>query len=168
MAATNTTRNPAVPWIIATAVAALLAVIGFGWGFTQRSQAQDAQAAAASETAQDQKLQADVDALQQEYDKVSAKLKTKSKDLRGEVTKLEQLQRQYKQQQQTAGQEEATLKQQLAASQAKADLAGKCAQVMASGMEVIYNAPTPTKVMNDVVKEMQKAADSCQGIVNFA
>lgn len=167
MAATTSTRNPALPWIIATAITALLAVVGFGWGFTQRSAAQDATAAAAAETQQDQKLQADVAALQREYDQVSAKLHTKSNDLRGEVTKLEQLQRQYKQSQQTASMQEATLKQQLAASQDKATLATKCAQVMASGMEVIYNAPTPAKVMHDVVNQMQKAADSCGDVVTF-
>jgi uncharacterized protein HemX len=162
------TRNPAMPWMIATAIAVVLAVIGFGWGFMQRNDAQQQASAASSASQQEQADEAQIAQLKAEYDKVSAKLKTKSSNLKSEVGKLENLQKQYKQQQQSASSAEATLKQQLSAAQTKADLATKCAQVMATGMQVIYNAPSPDKVMSDVVKEMQKAADSCQGVVTVS
>ena len=73
---------------------------------------------------------------------------------------------QYNKARKEANAKQATLRDQLAAQQAKTALATKCAQVMATGMQIIYNATTPEQVMNDVTKEMNRAAASCDGVVN--
>ena len=38
---------------------------------------------------------------------------------------------------------------------------------MATGLQLIYDASSYNQAMKDVVKEMQKASESCDGIVNF-
>ena len=172
-------KSGGVGWKVATGVCALLAAGALAWGLLQKS---DADNAAQASAAQVEQMQAQIDADQKEDDalkaelekakqtqaEVSAKLKTTGKELKGQTQKLKDLQNQYNQAAKEAEQKNATLKDQVQAEQAKADLATKCAQVMATGLEVIYNAETPEKVMNDVAKEMQKASDSCQGVVSFS
>ncbi len=167
-----------VGWKIATGVCALLAVGALGWGFMQKndaSKAAEANAAAleqaqqeiAKDTAEEEQVKEALNKAQAAHEEVAKKLKTKGKELKTEAAKLQDLQAQYNQAAKEAAQKNATLKQELAASEAKTALATKCAQVMATGMQVIYDAETPDEVMNDVAKEMQKAADSCQGVVSF-
>ena len=93
--------------------------------------------------------------------------KTKKANLASETSKLNKLEKQYQQAQNEANQRQATLKDELAAAQAKAALGQKCAQVMATGMQLIYDATSYNQAMKDVVKEMQTASDSCDGIINF-
>ena len=172
-------KSGGVGWKVATGVCALLAAGALAWGLLQKS---DADSAAQASAAQIEQMQQTIDADQKEDDalkaelekakatqeEVAAKLNTKGKELKAQTEKLKSLQNEYQQAAKEAQQKNATLKDQLQAEQAKADLATKCAQVMATGMEVIYNAETPEKVMNDVAKEMQKASDSCQGVVSFS
>jgi septal ring factor EnvC (AmiA/AmiB activator) len=165
-------------WKIATAVAVVLALIGFGWGFLQKSNADAAaqdsaaqlaqvQAQLAQEDKEDADLKAELAKSKAEYAKVEAKYQTKKKNLANESAQLAKIENQYQQAAKDAEAKQATLKDELAAAQAKTALATKCAQVMATGMQLIYDADTPNKVMNDVVKEMQRASESCDGIVNF-
>jgi uncharacterized protein (DUF3084 family) len=90
----------------------------------------------------------------------------RDEDLAKEARTLRRLERQYNRAQREANAKQATIRDQLAAQESKTALATKCAQVMATGMQVIYNAPTPERVMNEVVKEMNRAAASCDGVVN--
>lgn len=165
-------------WKIATALAVVLALIGFGWGFMQKSNADSAAQDSAAQLAQaraeiqtkqqaDSDLEAQLEKAKAEYAKVEAKYQTKRQSLATESAKLVKIEDQYQQASKDAAAKQATLRDQLAAAQAKTALATKCAQVMATGMQLIYDADTPNKVMNDVVKEMQKASESCDGIVNF-
>ncbi len=167
-----------VGWKVATGVCALLAAGALAWGFMQKSNAdtaaQDSAAQAAqlqaqidADTKQEEELQAELAKAKEAHKEVVAKLKTEGKDLKNEAGKLKNLQQQYNQAAKEAASKNATLKDELAAQEAKTELATKCAQVLATGMEVIYNADSPEKVMNDVVKEMNKAASSCQGVVAF-
>ncbi|HQR81157.1 MAG TPA: hypothetical protein PLT68_13160, partial [Actinomycetota bacterium] len=117
--------------------------------------------------AADEELQTQLNKAQAAHEEVAAKLKTAGKELKSEASKLKSLQKQYQTAAKEAAQKNATLSDELQAEQAKADLATKCAQVLATGMEVIYNAETPSEVMDDVAREMQKAAESCQGVVAF-
>jgi septal ring factor EnvC (AmiA/AmiB activator) len=170
-------RNRAVPWMIATGVSAAVALAAIGWGYVQKtdadSAAQQTQAEVASLQAQvakaekeDQDLQAELDQAKADYAKVEEKYKTKKNDLQGETAKLEDLEKQYNQAKKDAESKQATLRDQLQAAEAKSELATKCAQVMATGMTLIYDADTPAKVMNEVVKQMDKASASCDGVVN--
>jgi septal ring factor EnvC (AmiA/AmiB activator) len=167
-----------VGWKVATGVCALLAAGALAWGFMQKSNAdtaaQDSAAQAAqlqaqidADTKQEEELQAELAKAKEAHKEVVAKLKTEGKDLKNEAGKLKNLQQQYNQAAKEAASKNATLKDELAAQESKTALATKCAQVLATGMEVIYNADSPEKVMNDVVKEMNKAASSCQGVVAF-
>jgi septal ring factor EnvC (AmiA/AmiB activator) len=168
-----------VAWKVATGVCALLAAGALAWGFMQKSEADTAAQDSAAEVA---RLQAEIEADKQQeaeveealseakaaHEEVAKKLKTKGKELKQEASQLKSLQNQYNQAAKEAAQRNATLKDELAAQEAKTALATKCAQVLATGMEVIYNATTPEEVMNDVAKEMQRAAQSCQGVVSFS
>ena len=168
-----------VGWKVATGVCALLAAGALAWGFMQKSSADSAAQYSAAEVAQLQ-AQIDADTKQEEefqaqlakakeaHKEVVAKLKTEGKELKTEAGKLKDLQKQYNQAAKEAASKNATLKDELAAQESKTELATKCAQVLATGMEVIYNAESPEKVMNDVAKEMNKAASSCQGVVSFS
>lgn len=163
--------------MIATGVLAALAVGATAWGFIQKSDAQNAaqenQAEVASLQAQIDQGKKDDEALQQQlaeakaqYEKVEQRYQTKKKDLSSETARLDDLEKQYNQARKDAQAKAATARDQLQAAQSKADLATKCAQVMATGMRVIYDAETPDQVMNDVVKQMNKAAASCDGVVS--
>ncbi|MEZ5119719.1 MAG: hypothetical protein R2720_14610 [Candidatus Nanopelagicales bacterium] len=169
--------DPTLVWKIATGVVALLLVGALVWGFLQKRDADQAAEASAAkidqlqtEIARDQQeedeVKEDLNKAQAEHEKVLAKLKVEKKDLTTEAAKLANLNSEYNQAQKEANAKQATLRDQLAAQKAQTALATKCAQVMATGLHVIYNAETPTEVMNDVVKEMQRAADSCGGVVN--
>lgn len=127
---------------------------------------EEMQAQIAQDAKQDEALQAEVEKARTAHDEVEQKLKVRDKDLKNQTKSLNKLEKQYNQAQKEASAKEATVRDQLAAQESKTALATRCAQVMATGMQVIYNASTPEKVMNDVVKEMQRAADSCDGIVN--
>lgn len=167
-----------VGWKVATGVCALLAAGALAWGFMQKSNADTAAQDSAAQVAQlqaqidadtqdEEEVKAALDKAQAAHAEVAAKLKTKGKELKSEAGKLKDLQQQYNQAAKEAASKNATLKDELQAQEAKTALATKCAQVLATGMEVIYNADSPEKVMNDVVKEMNKAASSCQGVVAF-
>jgi septal ring factor EnvC (AmiA/AmiB activator) len=169
-------RNKAVPWIIATAVVAILAVAAIGWGLVQKGEADKAaeENAAAIATLQsqvaeaektDKELQAELDKAQAQYEKVESKYKTKKQDLESQTAKLEELEKQYNQAKKDAEARRATSRDQLQASKAQAELATKCAQVMATGMTLIYDTDNPSKVMNEVAKQMDKASASCEGVV---
>ena len=171
-------KSGGVGWKVATGVCALLAVGALAFGYLQKSDADNAAQASAAQIEQmqqtidadekeDEALKAELEKAKATQAEVAAKLNTKGKELKSQTEKLKSLQTQYQQAAKEAAQKNATLKDQLQAEQAKADLATKCAQVMATGMEVIYNAESPEKVMNDVAKEMQKASESCQGVVSF-
>ena len=166
-----------IGWKIATGVAALVAVGALAWGFVQKSDADTAaqdsaakveqlQAQIAEDEKQDEALQAELEKAQAAHDKVEQKLQVKDQDLSKETANLKNLESQYNKAQKEANAKQATLRDQLAAQQAKTALATKCAQVMATGMQIIYNATTPEEVMNDVTKEMNRAAASCDGVVN--
>ena len=166
-----------VGWKVATGVAALLVVAALGWGFMQKSDADTAAQASAAEieqlkteiardTQEEDEIKEALNKAKAEHEEVLAKLKVEKKDLKAEAGKLKNLNAQYNKAQKEANAKQATLRDQLAAQQAKTALATKWPQVMATGMHVIYNAETPDEVMNDVVKEMQSAADSCGGVVN--
>ena len=170
------TAKSGVGWKVATGVCALLAVGAFAWGFMQKSDADKAQQAnaAALESVQqqladsqkeDEELKSELAAAQAAHQKVEAKYKTKARDLKNETSQLKSLENKAQQAAATAAKTNATLKQELASAQSQAALATKCAQVLATGMQVIYDAPSPEKVMNDVAKEMQRASESCQGVV---
>ncbi|MEZ5118684.1 MAG: hypothetical protein R2686_02110 [Candidatus Nanopelagicales bacterium] len=166
-----------IAWKIATGVSVFLLIGALVWGFLQK---QDADTAAAASAAEIEQLNTEIARDQQEEDEIKEalnkakaehqqvleKLKVEKKDLKTEASKLKNLNAQYNQAQKEANAKQATLRDQLAAQEAKTALATKCAQVMATGLNVIYNAETPDEVMNDVVKEMQKAANSCDGVVN--
>jgi septal ring factor EnvC (AmiA/AmiB activator) len=124
------------------------------------------QAQIAEDEKQDAALQAELEKAQAAHDKVEQKLKVKDQDLSKETANLKNLESQYNKARKEANAKQATLRDQLAAQQAKTALATKCAQVMATGMQIIYNATTPEQVMNDVTKEMNRAAASCDGVVN--
>ena len=167
-----------VGWKVATGVCALLAAGALAWGFMQKSNADTAaqdsaaqvaqlQAQIDADTKQEEEFQAELAKAKEAHKEVVAKLKTEGKELKNEAGKLKDLQQQYNQAAKEAASKNATLKDELAAQESKTALATKCAQVLATGMEVIYNAETPEKVMNDVAKEMNKAASSCQGVVAF-
>ena len=167
-----------VGWKVATGVCALLAAGALAWGFMQKSNADTAaqdsaaqvaqlQAQIDADTKQEEEFQAELAKAKEAHKEVVAKLKTEGKELKNEAGKLKNLQQQYNQAAKEAASKNATLKDELAAQESKTALATKCAQVLATGMEVIYNAETPEKVMNDVAKEMNKAASSCQGVVAF-
>lgn len=170
-------RNRALPWMIATAVAAALAIGAGAWGFMQKSDAQNAadqsqaevtalQAQIAQDKKEDEALQQQLDQAQADYQKVEQRYQTKKQSLANQTARLDNLERQYNQARKDAQAKQATIRDQLQAEQAKAALATKCAQVMATGMQVIYDADTPSKVMNEVVKQMDKASTSCDGVVN--
>src|SRR5690606_28009033 len=116
------------------------------------AQAAQLQAQIDADTKQEEELQAELAKAKEAHKEVVAKLKTEGKDLKNEAGKLKNLQQQYNQAAKEAASKNATLKDELAAQEAKTELATKCAQVLATGMEVIYNADSPEKVMNDVVK----------------
>lgn len=169
--------NRALPWMIATGVAAVVAVAGIGWGVTQKQSAdtaaQQSQAEVAALKAQNEReqqteanLQAELDKAQAEYSKVEQKYQTKKADLQNQTGRLNNLERQYKRAQKDADRKQATLRDELQAAQAKSALATKCAQVMATGMTLIYDSDTPEKVMSQVVRQMDKAARSCDGVVS--
>jgi septal ring factor EnvC (AmiA/AmiB activator) len=162
---------------VATGVAALIAVGALTWGFLQKSdadsaasanaaQVQELQAQIEEDAKQDAALQAQLEKAQKAHDKVEQKLRVRDEDLAKEARTLRRLERQYNRAQREANAKQATIRDQLAAQESKTALATKCAQVMATGMQVIYNAPTPERVMNEVVKEMNRAAASCDGVVN--
>lgn len=167
-----------IGWKIATGVGVLVAAGALAWGFMQKT---NADTAAQDSAAEISRLQADIAADQQEEDEVkealnkakaahaevAQKLKTTGKELKHETSQLKSLKKQYQQAAKEAEQKNATLSDELAAQESKTALATKCAQVLATGMEVIYNAETPEEVMHDVAKEMQKATDSCEGVVSF-
>jgi septal ring factor EnvC (AmiA/AmiB activator) len=166
-----------IAWKIATGVSVFLLIGALVWGFLQKQDADTAAAASAAEIeqlqakiAEDEKqdaaLQAELEKAQAAHDKVEQKLKVKEGDLSKETANLKNLESQYNKAQKEANAKQATLRDQLAAQQAKTALATKCAQVMATGMQIIYNAATPEEVMNDVTKEMNRAAASCDGVVN--
>ncbi len=165
-----------IGWKVATGVCALLAVGAFAWGFMQKSDAdkaaqanaaalQSAQQQLADSQKQDEELKSELAAAQAAHQKVEAKYKTKARDLKNETAQLKQIENKAQQASAEAAKNDATLKEEVTAARSEAALATKCAQVMATGMQVIYDAPTPEKVMNDVAKEMQRAAESCQGVV---
>ncbi|MBK6764668.1 MAG: hypothetical protein IPG68_16005 [Micrococcales bacterium] len=171
-------KSGGVGWKVATGVCALLAAGALAWGLLQKSDADSAAQASAAQiaelqsqidadTKQEEELQAELAKAKEAHKEVVAKLKTEGKELKKEAGKLKDLQNQYNQAAKEAAQKNATLRDELAAQEAKTELATKCAQVMATGMEVIYNADSPEKVMHDVAKEMQKASESCQGVVSF-
>ncbi|MEI2642325.1 MAG: hypothetical protein V9G10_08320 [Candidatus Nanopelagicales bacterium] len=167
----------AMPWMLATVVAAALAIGAAAWGFTQKSDAQNAAQTSQADIAslqaqidegkkQDEALQQQLDAAKAQYQKVEERYQTKKKDLQNQTAQLDDLEKQYNQARQDAQAKAATAKDQLQAAQSKAELATKCAQVIASGMRVIYDADDPSQVMDDVVKEMEKASASCDGVVS--
>ena len=168
-----------VGWKVATGVCAVLAAGALAWGFMQKSNADAAAQDSAAQVAQlqsqieaDTKLESETEAelarARDAHDQVVAKLKTEGKQLKAEAKKLKKLQQQYNQAAKEAASKNASLRDQLQAQEAKTALATKCAQVLATGMEVIYNAETPDQVMHDVAKEMNRAATSCQGVVAFS
>lgn len=169
--------NKALPWMIATGVAALLAVGGLAWGFVQKSNADSAANASAQELAtvqaqlqaekqRDEQLQQELDEVKAEYSRVKAKLKVEKGKFKSEVNKLDELSANAKRAANDAAKKNATLRTELAASQAQAQLATKCAQVMATGLQVIYDATTPQQVMKDVAKEIQRASSACDRVVS--
>jgi septal ring factor EnvC (AmiA/AmiB activator) len=164
-------------WKVATGVAVLLLIGALAWGFLQKRDADTAAEASAAEIEQlkteiardqqeEDEIAEDLNKAKAEHQQVLEKLNVEKNDLKAESKKLKNLNAQYNKAQKEADAKKATLRDELAAQKAKTDLATKCAQVMATGMHVIYNAETPDEVMNDVVKEMQRAADSCGGVVN--
>ena len=38
---------------------------------------------------------------------------------------------------------------------------------MATGLQLIYDASNYNQAMKDVVKEMQRASESCDGVISF-
>jgi chromosome segregation ATPase len=158
-------------------VAVLLAVGALIWGFMQKDNAeeiaasqgaalQDAQEQIDADRAAEDELQQQLSRAKAAHDRVEQKLQTKKRDLKEEAAQLRGLRRDLATAQRNAEREEATLRDQARADEAQADLARKCAQVLATGMRVIYEAPTPQEVMDEVVKEMELASESCAGVVS--
>ena len=171
------TRTSELGWKVATLVAVLLAAGALIWGFMQKDNAEElaANQGAALQNAQEQidadlmeeeELQKQLSRAQAAHDRVEEKLQTKKRDLQEEAAQLRSLRDELQTAEKNAAQEEATLRDEVRAAQRRADLATKCAQVMATGLRVIYDAETPQEVMDDVVKEMELAAESCAGVVS--
>lgn len=171
------TRMSELGWKVATLVAVLLASGALIWGFMQKDNAEEI-AATQGAALQNAQEQIDADRMEEEelaqqlsraqaaHDRVADKLQTKKRDLQEEAAQLRGLRNDLQTAEKNAAKEEATLRDEVRAAQRRADLATKCAQVMATGLRVIYDAETPQEVMDDVVKEMQLAAESCAGVVS--
>lgn len=165
-----------LPWIIATGVAAVIALAGISWGVVQKRDADAAVQASQADIAtlkaqvarsekQEAQLQEQLEQAKSAYAGVEQRYQTKKQDLAGQTASLDDLEKQYNQAKKDAQAKQATLRDQLQAEQAKAALATKCAQVMATGMTLIYDADTPDKVLNEVAEQMDKASSSCEGVV---
>lgn len=170
-------KSKALPWMIATGLVAVLAVLALVWGLMQKSDAasaaeQSQQEIAALQTQLQQEkdndaaTQSQLQQTQAQYDQVESQLKVTGKSLKKQTAALNAAERRARSAARQAAAKNATLRDQVAAANARTALATKCAQVMATGLDVIYNAPTVNKAMNEVTRQMQKAADNCDGVVN--
>jgi chromosome segregation ATPase len=119
-----------------------------------------------ADRAAEEELQQQLSRAQAAHERVEDKLKTKKRDLKKEAQQLKGLRSDLLAAERTAAQEEATLRDEVRAAQRRADLATKCAQVLATGLRLIYEAPTPEAGMDEVVREIEVASQSCAGVID--